>query len=74
MRVLKSKMVTIRKQRKCFGCLDIIKVGDRASVTTTVDMGVIFDSTLCDDCQDYVNDNLSSDDFFSEGDLKEFKE
>lgn len=74
MSILKSKMVTIRKPRKCFGCLVMLKVGDIASVTTNVDMGQIFDCTLCDECQDYVNDNLDSDDFFNEGDLKEFKE
>lgn len=74
MGILKSKMVTIRKPRKCFGCLDMLKVGDIASVTTSVDMGQICDYTLCDECQDYVNDNLDSDDSFSEGDLREFRE
>ena len=73
MSVLKGKYVTIRKPRKCFGCSEMLNKGDRASIQTNIDMGQIFDITLCSDCQDYVSDNLGSDDFFNEGDLKEFK-
>ena len=68
--VLKSKRVTIRKPRLCFGCGHPLKKGDKAAIQTNVDNGTIFDIPLCDICDDIVSD-MQYGDWFGEGDLKE---
>ena len=74
MGVIRSKKVTIRKARTCFGCLDMLEKGTKANVRTVTDSGQIFDVTLCDSCRAYIYKNFTCDDEFYEGDLKELKE
>lgn len=70
---ISEKAIIIRKPRKCFGCLRMLKKGDAAHVQTSAEDGRIYSLTLCQSCQLIVA-GMNSDDEFSEGDLKEIKD
>jgi len=70
MSCLRTKRVTIRKPRPCFGCLESIPAGCFANIQTNVDSGSIWDITLCGNCQEKAL-ALHHDDEFGEGDLKD---
>jgi hypothetical protein len=68
---IRDKKVTIRKPRKCFGCLSVMSKGDTAYTQTNSDDGRIYDLTVCVKCNTYIVRNLQSDDEFNEGELKD---
>jgi hypothetical protein len=71
MQRISEKVVTIRKSRKCFGCLKPIKKGEKALIQTNADDGEIYSITLCNTCRKKLS-QLHYDDEFCEGELKEF--
>lgn len=65
-----EKKVTIRKARKCFGCLRIINRGETANIQTNSEDGKIYNITICEKCQVIVSGSTSGFEF-SEGELAE---
>ena len=73
MGTIRTKAVRIRKPRKCFGCLDLLKKGSVGHTQTITDNGQIYDVTVCPACYAYIQGHIGYDDCFCEGELKEFK-
>ena len=70
MELISDKEVTVRKQRNCFGCLELIKKGESAYIQTNKDDDYIYSITLCMNCRKKIS-NLHYDDEFREGDLRD---
>ena len=67
---ISGKTVIIRKQRKCFGCLQVIKKGDTAYIQTNTGDGKIYTLTFCLSCKDKISKMGYNDEFY-EGELRE---
>lgn len=65
--VYPSKNVKIRKPRQCWGCTEKQEIGTDMRVTASVEDGRFLKSYMCGTCQDFMNSNLFSWDWFDDG-------
>jgi rubrerythrin len=72
MSFLRSKIVVVRKDRKCFGCRAEIKKGNKSDVQTNIEDEKIYDIYLCLRCKEVTarEFTVGADDYFGEGELK----
>lgn len=66
---IRHKNISIRKPRKCFGCLGMLEKGDYAYTQTNVAEGKIYTLTFCPTCEEKICTEMRYDDEFGEGDL-----
>lgn len=69
-KILKEKIVVIRKDRKCTGCLCELSKGSKVKYVTGIFDREFFFSYLCDVCDEYLNEcGADFDDGYGEGEL-----
>ena len=66
---ISDKPVTIRKPRKCFGCLRVMNKGELGHTQTNSEDGKIFSITICEDCEEKMR-KMGYDDEFGEGEMR----
>lgn len=52
--ILKDRIVTVRKPHDCFGCLRIIRAGEKASYKVVVLDDYFHCYYICEDCEDWL--------------------
>jgi len=54
---LRNDVVRVRKEHKCFGCLDVINIGENAIYLVEKDGGNFLISYWCKSCYTYMENN-----------------
>ena len=67
---INHERVSVRKPRKCFGCLDPLEKGATAYIQTNTQDGKIYKLTFCMACEKKICTEMRYDNEFSEGELR----
>lgn len=70
MDILENKIVTTRKEHRCYGCTRKFPKNSRLQVITSVDNGEVRRVYWCDTCRSYCLKYMESDDLIMYGELK----
>ena len=67
--LISEKWVKTRKPHKCFGCAKEYPKGSYMSRSSVTDCGTVWESYLCEVCQEYAAQNIDRYDSYGYGEL-----